>query len=88
MKNPKKITDPEDSDLNQQADELVALLDALAVSGSQHINLDIGEQTKVQTVNSTECNPKLGACAVQNFDDEDPDYQEDEESEDPDNGEL
>ena len=75
MKNPKKITDPEDSDLNQQADDLVALLDALAASGSQHINLDIGEQTKVQTVNSTECNPKLGACAVQNFDDEDPDYQ-------------
>jgi len=88
MKNPKKITDPDDSGLNQQADELVALLDALAASGSQHINLDIGEQTRVQTVNSTECNPKLGACAVQNFDDEDPDYQEDEESEDPDNGEL
>ena len=87
MKNP-KITNPDDSDLNQQADDLVALLDALAASGSQHINLDIGEQTKVQTVNSTECNPKLGACAVQNFDDEDPDYQEDEESEDSDNGEL
>ncbi|MBR1528542.1 MAG: hypothetical protein IJ642_04470 [Oscillospiraceae bacterium] len=88
MKNPKKITDPDDSELNQQADDLVALLDALAASGSQHINLDIGEQTRVQTVNSTECNPKLGACAVQNFDDEDPDYQEDEESEEPDNGEL
>ena len=88
MKNPKKITDPDDSELNQQADDLVALLDALAASGSQHINLDIGEQTRVQTVNSTECNPKLGACAVQNFDDEDPDYHEDEESEEPDNGEL
>ena len=88
MKNPKKITNPDDSDLNQQADELVALLDALAVSGSQHINLDIGEQTKVQTVNSTECNPKLGACAVINFDEEDPDFQKDEESEDSDDGEL
>ncbi len=87
--NPKKKTsNPDDSDLNQQADDLVALLDALAASGSQHINLDIGDETKVQTVNSTECNPKLGACAVQNFDDEDPDYQADEESEEPDNGEL
>ena len=88
MKIPKKITNPDDSALNQQAEDLVALLDALAVSGSQHINLDIGEQTRVQTVNSTECNPKLGACAVQNFDSEDPDYQDDEESEEPDNGEL
>jgi len=87
MKNPMKIT-PDDSDLNQQADELVALLDALAESGSQHINLDIGEKTKVQTVNSTECNPQLGACAIPNFDEEDPDFQEDEESEEPDNGEL
>ena len=85
MKNPMKIT-PDDSDLNQQADELVALLDALAESGSQHINLDIGEQTKVQTVNSTECSPKLGACAVPNFDEEDPDFQE--EDEESDNGEL
>ena len=35
-------------------DELVALLDHLCETGSQHINLDIGEQTKVQTVSSTE----------------------------------
>ena len=83
-----KTTNPNPSDLEQQADELVELLDALAVSGSQHINLDIGETTKVQTVNSTECNPKLGACAVINFDEEDPDFQKDEESEDSDDGEL
>ena len=87
MKNQTK-QNPDDADLNQQADELVALLDALTESGSQHINLNIGEQTKVQTVNSTECNPQLGACAIPNFDEEDPDFQEDEESEEPDNGEL
>jgi pyruvate-formate lyase len=69
--NPMKIT-PDDSDLNQQAEELAALLDALTESGSQHINLNIGEQTKIQTVSSTECNPQLGPCAVPNF-------QEDEE---------
>ena len=51
-------------------DELVALLDHLCETGSQHINLDIGEQTKVQTVNSTECNPKLGPCAVPNLGEE------------------
>lgn len=73
MRNQK--TNPED-DLNQQADDLVALLDALAASGSQHIHLDIGEQTRIQTVNSTECNPKKGACAVPNFDQDDFDEEE------------
>lgn len=53
---------PEISD--QQADELVALLDALAVSGSQHINLHVGEETKIQTINSTDCSGTPGACAI------------------------
>ena len=55
------------------ADELVAILDALIENGTQHINLTVGDKTKVQTVNSTDCGPK-GACAVPNFDwnDEDP----------------
>ena len=44
------------------ADELAALLDSLMASGTQHINLEIGEQTRVQTVSSTECS-KPGACA-------------------------
>lgn len=55
------------------ADELVAMLDALIENGTQHINLTVGDKTRVQTVNSTDCGPK-GACAVPNFDlnDEDP----------------
>ena len=57
-------------------DELVALLDHLCETGSQHINLQIGERTKVQTVNSTECNPALGPCAVPNLGEE---PEEDEE---------
>ena len=79
---------PKSDDLEQQADELVQLLDALTASGSQHINLDVGEETKVRTVNSTECSGKLGACAIPNFDEEDPDFQKDEESEESDSGEL
>ncbi len=69
MQNPEKKNPqiPEDMD----ADELVALLDSLVTSGSQHINLDIGDITKVQTVNSTECNPKLGPCAIPNMELED-----------------
>jgi hypothetical protein len=51
-------------------DMLVELLDHLCETGSQHINLDIGEQTKVQTVNTTECNPQLGPCAVPNLGEE------------------
>ena len=55
------------------ADELVAMLDALIENGTQHINLTVGDITRVQTVNSTDCGPK-GACAVPNFEqnDEDP----------------
>lgn len=59
------------SDLSQQADEIVELLDSLVNSGSQHINLNIGEETKIQTVNSTDCSSKLGACAVPNFEEDD-----------------
>ena len=51
---------------NQQAEELAALLDDLFSSGSQHINLEIGEETRVQTVNSTECSGKPGACMIPN----------------------
>ena len=56
------------------ADELAAMLDELMAQGTQHINLNVGDQTRIQTVNSTECSPK-GACAVPNFElnDEDPD---------------
>lgn len=52
----------------QEAEELAAMLDELFASGSQHINLEIGEETKVQTINSTECNGKPGACAIPNAD--------------------
>jgi pyruvate-formate lyase len=71
-----KIPMNPDAELNQQAEELVALLDALAESGSQHIHLNVGEETKIQTVNSTECNPQLGACAIPNFNGEAPDDDE------------
>ena len=56
------------------ADALAAMLDELMAQGTQHINLTVGEQTRIQTVNSTECGPK-GACAVPNFElnDEEPD---------------
>ena len=47
-------------------DELAALLDSLVSAGTQHINLEIGEQTRVQTVNSTECS-KPGACSIPNM---------------------
>ena len=47
-------------------DELAALLDSLVAGGTQHINLEIGEQTRVQTVNSTECS-RPGACALPNM---------------------
>ena len=46
-------------------DELIAMIDRLIESGTQHINLEVGENTRIQTVNSTECSPK-GACAVPN----------------------
>ena len=53
-------------------DELAALIDGLMASGTQHINLDARAATRVTTVNSTDCG-RTGACAVPNFDSEDPD---------------
>ena len=50
---------------NEQAEELAAMLDELFASGTQHVNLQSGEQTVIHTVNSTECSPK-GACAIPN----------------------
>ena len=47
-------------------DALAALLDSLVEGGTQHINLVIGEQTRIRTVNSTECS-KPGSCAVPNM---------------------
>ncbi len=57
------------------ADQLVAMLDALMENGSQHINLTVGAETRIQTVNSTECSPK-GACAIPNLDLQDADSEE------------
>lgn len=54
---------PQDPD----PDALVAMLDALCASGTQHIHLQIGEETTVHTVSTTECNPQLGPCAVPNL---------------------
>lgn len=48
---------------NMDPDALVELLDALCASGSQHINLTVGSETKVQTMNSTEC-CSGGACSI------------------------
>lgn len=47
-------------------DELVELIDRLMSEGTQHLNLESGEQTIVHTFNTTECG-KLGACAVPNL---------------------
>ncbi|MDE6729811.1 MAG: hypothetical protein K2J71_03440 [Oscillospiraceae bacterium] len=57
-----KKQNPEISD--QQADEIAVLLDTLMTSGSQHINLHIGEETKIRTINSTDCSGTPGACAI------------------------
>lgn len=53
---------------DMDADELAELLDSLVASGSQHIQLSIGEETKVQTINSTDC--CTGACAIPTLGDE------------------
>ena len=63
------------------ADALVAMLDQLVASGTQHINLEVGDETRIQTINSTECG-KIGACAVPNFDLNDDDELEAEEESD------
>ncbi len=69
-------------DLDAQVDELAALLDALVESGSEHINLEVGEQTRIRTVNSTDCCGKPGACAVPNFEDKEDPERSDEDEED------
>lgn len=58
------------------ADELAALIDALVASGTQHIDLEIGTETRIRTVNSTDCS-KPGACAIPNLsaDPEDEEYE-------------
>ena len=48
-------------------EELIAMIDDLIAAGTQHINLEVGDEMRVQTVNSTECS-KPGACSVPNFD--------------------
>lgn len=70
------------NDSEHEIDELVAMLDSLIASGTQHINLEIGDATRVQTVNSRECG-RLGACAQPNFDPDD-EQEYDEESDDDD----
>lgn len=62
-KPPDNVNMPQDAD----ADALIELLDRLCASGSQHIYLNIGEETRVQTVSSTECSPQLGPCAIPNL---------------------
>lgn len=63
----------EQLDLDAQAEELAAMLDALFSGGSGHVNLRVGEETTVQTVNSTEFSCVNGACAVPTFFDDDED---------------
>ncbi len=46
--------------------DLLAMIDRLMAEGSQHINVTVGDETQVQTVNSTDCG-RAGACAVPNF---------------------
>lgn len=53
---------PEDA----EAQALAEMLDRLMASGTQHINLEVGAETRVRTVNSTECSGKTGPCAVPN----------------------
>ncbi len=77
MRSERKLTMNEKKDpaipvQDMDADELVTLIDELMASGTQHVNLDAGDITRVTTVNSTECG-KNGPCAVPNFDSEDAD---------------
>ncbi len=70
--------------LEAQADELVVLLDSLVAGGSEHINLQVGEETRVRTVNSTDCSGMLGACAIPTFFDDEDGSDSTEESEEED----
>ncbi|MCQ2417619.1 MAG: hypothetical protein MJ071_07385 [Oscillospiraceae bacterium] len=49
-------------------DELAALLDQLMSSGVQHVQLRVGEETRVQTINSQDCGMNNTPCCVPNFD--------------------
>ena len=46
------------------ADGLAELIDRLMAGGTQHIDIETGDQTRVRTVNSTECG-RVGPCAAQ-----------------------
>jgi hypothetical protein len=59
-----------EEELNRQADELAELIDSLVAGGSGRIHLEVGDETRVRTVNSTDCSGTLGACAVPTFFDE------------------
>ncbi len=48
---------------DSDADEVADLIDALMSSGSQHVSFEIGDDTKVRTVNSTDCG-KAGPCSL------------------------
>ena len=55
---------------DDQAEELAALLDSLMEGGTQHIDLTVGAETQIRTVNSTAfC--QNGACAVPTLGDDD-----------------
>jgi len=72
---PEKVTD---------SDVLAAMIDELMSSGTQHLNLEMGDVTRIQTVNSTDCGGKPGACAVPNFECEDSPQESDGEWDDDD----
>ncbi len=61
----------EGKNLDTQADELVELLDSLVKTGSGHINLQVGEDTVVQTVKSNDCGMGNMACHIPNLSSED-----------------
>lgn len=74
------MTDNKQNIPEEDIDALVALLDGLCESGSEHINLETApdglDGTKVQTVGSTDCCGKPGPCAVPN-EGEEPEEDED-----------
>ncbi len=65
----------------QEAEALAEMIDRLFAEGTQHITLETGEETRIRTVNSTECGGRPGACAVPNFPYTDADGEKHEESE-------
>ncbi|MBR5088779.1 MAG: hypothetical protein IK093_05075 [Ruminiclostridium sp.] len=74
-----RTDDTKPADITESdADELAALIDRLMSSGTQHIDLNVGEMTRVRTLNSTECG-RTGPCAVPNFDFAEEDEKADEQ---------